>query len=127
LILWCGYKFSTVTYERVEREYGKSRWTFGKKVKYFIDAFVGFSYLPLRLSAFLGLFFAMIGGMYSILVVFLRLFNEVPVQGWTTLTVIVLLLSGVQLFILGILGEYLWRNLDAARSRPMFIVDKIIQ
>lgn len=127
LLFWMGFPAEKVFYERKEREHGKSRWTFQKKIKYFIDAFAGFSYLPLRLATFMGLLFAAIGSIYAVVLVMLKLFNLLPpVQGWTALMVVVLILSGVQLIILGIIGEYLWRNFDATRKRPLFIVDCVV-
>lgn len=127
LILWSGFPYEIVAYDRGEREFGKSGWTFRKKLKYFIDAFAAFSYLPLRLASTLGLLFATIGGLYAIIVIAVRLLNQVPVPGWTALMVVLLLTSGAQLLILGIVGEYLWRNFDATRNRPLFIVDSIIE
>lgn len=127
LILWTGFPYATVEYERVERVHGKSRWTFTRKINYFIDTFAAFSYLPLRLSSFFGFLFAGLGGLYAILVIALRLLNLTPaVQGWTALIVVLLVVSGVQLIILGIMGEYLWRNFDATRRRPPFIVEKVV-
>jgi dolichol-phosphate mannosyltransferase len=126
LILWSGFPFSTVGYERVERSHGKSRWTFGKKFKYFIDAFAAFSYLPLRLATVLGLALAGLGGLYALLLVILRLLNRVPVQGWTAMIVVITILSGTQLIILGVVGEYLWRTFDAARQRPLFVIEETI-
>ena len=125
LILWSGYRCEVVEYDRVEREHGTSRWTFRKKLKYLIDAFAAFSYLPLRLASALGLVLAAVGGLYAVVVAAVRLLNEVPVPGWSALMVVVLLTSGAQLLILGVLGEYLWRNLDATRTRPLFIVDTV--
>ncbi len=127
LILWAGYPYQLVEYERVEREHGQSRWTFGKKVKYFIDAFAAFSYLPLRISSMLGLSIAGLGGIYALIIIIMRVFNLVTVQGWATLMAVVLIISGVQLVMLGIMGEYLWRNLDATRKRPMFIIERMIE
>jgi len=126
LILWTGYEFTQVLYQRTDRVQGKSRWTFGKKMKYFIDAFASFSYLPLRLSSVLGFLLAFLGGVYALVVVIVRLLNKVPVEGWTTLIVVILIVSGVQLIMLGVIGEYLWRNFDATRKRPLFLVDKVI-
>jgi glycosyltransferase involved in cell wall biosynthesis len=126
LILWSGYRYESIEYDRVEREHGKSRWTFRKKLKYFVDAFAAFSYLPLRLASALGLLLSGLGGLYALIVVATRLLNQVPVPGWTALMVVVLLTSGAQLLILGIVGEYLWRNLDATRRRPLFVVDSTI-
>ncbi len=123
LLFWLGYEYKVVEYERVQRDHGRSRWTLRKKLKYFIDAFVAFSYVPLRVASALGLLLAGLGGLYAIIVIAIRLFNQVPVPGWTALMVVVLLTSGTQLMILGVLGEYLWRNFDATRRRPLFVVD----
>ena len=127
LLLWTGFPSEQVTYDRLERPHGRSRWTFRKKFKFFIDAFAAFSYLPLRLASALGFLLAFLGGLYALLVIALRLFGAIPIQGWTALIVVVLLLSGMQLLILGILGEYLWRTLDASRRRPLFIVEEVLQ
>lgn len=127
LLLWLGYPYVTVTYDRLEREHGKSRWTFQKKIKYFIDAFVGFSYLPLRVASTSGLFLAGLGALYALIVLIVRIFGGIPVEGWSTLIIILLLVSGVQLVMLGVIGEYVWRGLDAARHRPIFLIDKVEQ
>lgn len=127
LLLWTGFPHVQVPYDRRERPHGESRWTFRKKLKFFIDAFAAFSYLPLRLASALGFLLAFLGGLYALLVIALRLFGAIPIPGWTALMVVVLILSGVQLLILGILGEYLWRTLDASRRRPLFVIEEIIE
>jgi polyisoprenyl-phosphate glycosyltransferase len=127
LILWSGFPISTVGYERVERSHGKSHWTLGKKIKFFIDAFAAFSYLPLRMATILGFLFAAIGGIYALLLVILRLTGQALVEGWTALIVVITVLAGVQLIILGVIGEYLWRTFDATRQRPLFIVEQTIE
>lgn len=124
LILWTGFSYVTMQYDREERQYGKSRWTFQKKLKYFIDAFVAFSYLPIRITSTLGLILASLGGIYAVIVLAARFTHQIPVEGWTALMVTFLILSGVQLIMLGIIGEYLWRNFDATRHRPAFIIEK---
>jgi polyisoprenyl-phosphate glycosyltransferase len=128
LLLWSGYKYALVPYERAEREraHGRSRWTFRKKVKYFIDAFVAFSYFPLRLASLMGLTLAAIGGVYAVALVILRILHQVPVEGWTSLIVVLLITAGLQLVMLGVIGEYLWRNFDASRNRPLFLVDTVV-
>lgn len=125
-ILWTGFKRAVIEYDRAERLHGKSRWTFSKKVKYFIDAFAAFSYLPLRISSALGILFSFAGAVYAIIVLAERLLGNIPVQGFTALMIVVLVTAGVQLLILGILGEYLWRTLDATRTRPPFIVADVV-
>jgi dolichol-phosphate mannosyltransferase len=98
-----------------------------KKIKYFIDAFVSFSYLPLRICSISGTTLAIAGAIFALTVVYERLTTRIPVAGWATLMVVLLLASGVQLIMLGVIGEYLWRNFDATRKRPIFIVDRVIQ
>jgi glycosyltransferase involved in cell wall biosynthesis len=127
LLLWLGFPFTYVQYDRIERKYGKSQWTFQKKLKYFIDAFAGYSYLPLRMASTIGLVLACFGGFYALVVLFLRLLGDVPVQGWSALMIVFLVVSGVQLVILGVIGEYLWRNLEASRKRPIYLIDHIYQ
>lgn len=123
LILWTGLPYQTIVYDRPKREQGKSGWNFAKKVKYFIDAFVSFSYLPLRICSVSGFILAALGGLFSIQVIIERLTTRTPVAGWAALMVVVLLLSGFQLIMLGVIGEYLWRNFEATRKRPLFVVE----
>ncbi len=126
LILWSGFPYRTVKYDRGNRVHGKSRWTFGRKLKYSIDVMAAFSYLPLRLASVLGLILSLLGGLYALVVILMRILNDIPVPGFAALMVVILLMSGVQLVMLGIIGEYVWRGLDAARHRPIFVVDSVI-
>ena len=121
-VMWVGFQRSVIYYDRQEREHGQSRWTTAKKIKYFIDAFTAFSYLPLRLATMMGFLMAGFGFVYAIVIVLLRLTSEIQVSGWASTTVVVLLASGTQLILLGIVGEYLWRVLDESRNRPPYIV-----
>jgi len=125
LILWTGFKRNIMYYERRPREHGRSMWTMGKKVKYLIDSFVAFSYAPIRLMQYLGIIIAILGFLYSILIAFQKIFYGFPVPGLSALVIIVLLIGGVQLIMLGVIGEYLWRNVDETKKRPPFIVDEI--
>ena len=129
LILWMGFNPVVIPYHRKEREkkYGHSMWSLSKKVKYFIDSFVAFSYMPVRVTSFIGLVFSILGLLYAALVIGLRVFYGAPVEGWSSLMVVVLVVSGIQMIMLGIQGEYTWRNLDETRHRPRFIVETIIQ
>jgi glycosyltransferase involved in cell wall biosynthesis len=129
LILWLGFDPKVLYYHRREREkrYGGSMWTFAKKVKYFVDSFVAFSYVPVRAASLLGTILSMIGLLYALGVVVFRLCYDVPVQGWTSLMVVLLVVSGAQLLMTGILGEYLWRNLEETRRRPRFVIERILE
>jgi polyisoprenyl-phosphate glycosyltransferase len=129
LILWMGFEPGVVEYDRAARpaRYGPSMWGLGRRVKHFIDSFTAFSYLPLRAASVLGVVVAVFGLLYAGLVVLLRVVHGFPVEGWASLMVAVLLLSGVQLLMIGVLGEYLWRNLEETRRRPRFVVEQVIE
>ena len=129
LILWLGFDPYVLYYDRQARvdKYGQSMWSFTKKFKYFVDSFVAFSYFPIRLAAGLGILFSLFGLVYAIWVIFARLTLGVEAEGWASLMIVVLIAAGAQMLILGIIGEYLWRNLDETRRRPRFIIEKIIE
>jgi len=124
LITWLGFKQSGVEYVKQERRHGKSKWTMQKKVNAFIDAFVGFSYKPMRFMTLLGVLTAAVGFLYSLVVIFIRLFYKTQIEGWASLIVVVLILGGVQMLMTGVLGEYLWRNLEESRKRPLFFIEE---
>jgi polyisoprenyl-phosphate glycosyltransferase len=128
LILWLGFKPVELPYIRGPRpaRYGRSMWSFTKRIKYFIDSFVAFSYFPIRIASVLGIVLSFIGLIYAAVVIFARVVRGYQPEGWASLMVVVLVVSGVQLFIMGILGEYLWRTLDVARRRPQFVVERVL-
>jgi glycosyltransferase involved in cell wall biosynthesis len=119
-----GFSSAQITYTKAQRAGGASKWTFRKKLTAFADAFVAFSYAPLRAMSYLGMLFSLLGFAYALLVIILRLMTRVPVQGWSSLIVVVLVLGGVQMMMLGVLGEYLWRTLEAARQRPIYFLEE---
>jgi glycosyltransferase involved in cell wall biosynthesis len=129
MILWLGFEPAILYYHRQERSerFGKSMWTLTKKLKYFIDAFVAFSYIPVRAASLLGISLSVLGLLYALALLVLRLFGGIPVVGWVSLMAVLLVVSGVQLLMTGILGEYLWRNLDETRRRPRFVIEQIIE
>ena len=124
LILWTGFDFAEVPYDRLRRQEGRSRWTLAKRLKLAIDSIVAFSYFPMRALSTLGVCVGLGGFLYAGLVVARVLLAGEAVSGWSSLMVALLLLSGIQLIAMGVLGEYLWRTLDAARSRPPFLVSE---
>ncbi len=119
LIMGMGFHQSQLTYDKQARLHGRSGWNFSKKLKLIIDSVVLFSYRPLRLMSYLGVLVGLLGFLYSCLVIGNALFGS-PVSGWSSLMVVVLLLGGIQMIMLGTLGEYLWRTLENARNRPRY-------
>ena len=125
-LLWLGFPRTVIPYDRLARPAGTSMWTFWKKFRFLVDSFVAFSYTPIRITSTLGLLFAIAGFLYAIVILSLRITSGFPVEGWASLAVIVLILGGVQLIVLGTLGEYVWRTLDTGRNRPLYIVKTVI-
>lgn len=123
-VLWTGFEMDKIYYVRKKREIGKSKWTLSKKIKLFIDSFMAFSYVPIRFISTLGIIISIIGFISAIFLIVNKLMFNVPVQGWTTMMITVLILSGIQMLTLGVIGEYLWRNFDETRGRPTYIVDE---
>jgi dolichol-phosphate mannosyltransferase len=121
-IMWVGYQREIVYYDRVARESGTSRWTIAKKVKYFIDAFTAFSYLPVRAATLLGVLLGLGGFVWAMVVILARLLGWIPESGFAAVMVALLVLSGTQLVVSGLIGEYLWRVLEESRNRPAFLV-----
>lgn len=127
LVYWLGYKPVMIPYIRRQRAKGKSRWTFAKKVKLFIDTFVAFSFVPIRILSALGLLVAVGSFFYGGYVLFYWYFYGIEVKGYVPIIVALAFNSGLQMAMLGVLGEYLWRTLDEVRRRPQFVIDEIYQ
>lgn len=126
LLAWLQFDYVTIPYTRLKRKIGKSRWTLQKKIKLFIDSFVAFSFLPIRLITVLGLLLGGLSFTYGVFIIIARLSGFIEVQGWAALMSVILLLSSFQMIALGVIGEYVWRTLDASRSRPNFVVDETV-
>lgn len=121
-LMWLGYHPKKLYYVRKKREIGKSSWSLAKKVKLFVDSLIAFSYIPIRIMSLLGVLFLVFSVVYGICVLIARLRGLIPIQGYTTLLIIVLFSAGLIMFTLGILGEYIWRTLESSRNRPLSVV-----
>lgn len=119
-----GYRQTQVDYVKEERRFGKTKWNIRKKLRLFADAFVACSYFPLRAMSYVGLTCSVLGFLYALFIVFWSLVGGGPVAGWASLMVVVLVLGGIQMTMLGVLGEYLWRTLEEARRRPAYFVER---
>ncbi len=126
-VMWAGFKTDMIYFDRRDREVGKSRWTLSKKIKLVADSILSFSYAPLRIMMGVGVIFDVIalGILISVLVEYFTV--GTPVMGWASLMCIVLFGFGVVMLMLGIIGEYIWRALDASRNRPPFIIDEVVR
>lgn len=121
-ILWMGFNIKFIPYKRLKRTIGKSQWSFSKKLKYFIDGSLNTSYLPIRFMSVAGIVVAVLGFLYALLVVYLRLINNVPFKGYAPIVILLLVIGGMIMIMLGIIGEYLWRIYDETRKRPVYLI-----
>ena len=97
-----------------------------KKIKLVVDSMMSFSYFPIKFMSGLGVVMAILSFIWILEVLIEYIAIGTPVRGWSTLMCLVLFSSGLILLMLGVLGEYLWRTLDATRNRPVFIVDTVV-
>lgn len=126
-VLWAGFKTDEIYFHRRDREIGKSRWTLGKKVKLVLDSMMSFSYFPIRFMSGVGFVFSIAALLLMIEVIVEKFTVGTPILGWASLMCIVLLGFGIIMLMLGILGEYVWRALDASRNRPPYLIDEVKQ
>ncbi len=122
---WLGFKPDCIHYERRQRRHGKSRWTFTKKLKFFLDTMLGFSIVPLRTISVIGLVVALCSGTYGLSVVCHALLGDSEVPGFATLAALICFLLGLMICMLGVVGEYLWRIFDEINKRPEAVIDEI--
>lgn len=116
-----GYRTKWLEYENVERTKGKTKWSFFKLLMYSIDGIVAFSMAPVRFAALLGLMFCGLAFLFILVIIARTLIFDDPVAGWPSLVCIILLLSGIQLFCLGLLGEYLSKTYMEVKKRPIYL------
>ncbi len=126
LIAWSGFRETQVPYHRPRRLVGASSWTLMKMLKAAVDTFASFSFLPIRAISLFGLLVSLLSFLFGFYVLINKVFFGTRVEGWTSVMLAVLLLGGVQLVMVGVLGEYLWRALDEARARPLYIIERTL-
>jgi dolichol-phosphate mannosyltransferase len=126
LVTWMGFRQTSILYEKQARLHGRSGWTLRKKIKLVVDSLTSFTYQPIRWMSLMGLMVSVLGVIYAGILVLNALLGS-PAQGWTSLMVIVLFLGGGQMFMLGVLGEYIWRGLDESRQRPRYLIERVTE
>lgn len=119
---WIGFRTYWLSYENVERVAGETKWNFWKLFKYAIDGIINFSQVPLSLASYGGVFLTFVSFVAIIFVIVRRLVFGDPVDGWASLVCIITFIGGVQLFCMGIMGQYLSKTYMETKKRPHFIV-----
>lgn len=127
MILWMGFRQTSIQYVKRARHAGRSHWTLAKKVKLLVDSMVSFSYAPIRLISCLGLGMAVCGFLFALVVIVGKLTGWIdPPVGYAATMTVLLVGQGSIMTMLGILGEYLWRTFDEARGRPRYIIEEYV-
>lgn len=122
--LWSfvGFKTKWLEFENVQRVAGETKWSFWKLFKYAIEGIVAFTTAPLTMAAFLGILFCFIAFIMIVVIIFKTLVWGDPVSGWPSLACIIIFVSGIQLFFMGIFGEYLAKTYLETKKRPLYII-----
>lgn len=124
-VLWIGFKSEKIYFHRRDRKIGKSRWTFAKKFNLVMDSIMSFTYIPIRFMTICGFVLFLLSIIGAILTIIEKLTIGTPIEGYSSMMCVILFSSGIILLMLGILGEYIWRTLEAAKRRPPYIIDEI--
>ena len=126
IFAWVGYNTQFIPYTACERAAGTTKWNFRKLVNYAIDGIIGFSTAPLRLATVLGMFTAVAALLYLAFVVLQKLIIGIASPGYATIIVLILFLGSMQLFCIGIIGEYIGRTFEQSKDRPIYIAKEIL-
>lgn len=121
---WIGFRTYWLPYENVERVAGETKWSFWKLFRYAIDGIINFSQTPLSIASWFGMFMTVFSFMMTIFIVIRRLIFSDPVAGWASTVCIVIFIGGIQLFCLGIMGQYIAKIYMESKHRPHFIVSE---
>ena len=123
-IAWLGYRQTSVCFERDERKYGETGYPFSKMLKFALDGITGFSDVPLQFVTKIGVLISFVSFLVILYAIFSHLVLEQSITGWTSLIISSMFIGGVQLFSIGIIGEYISRINKNVQNRPLYIIDK---
>lgn len=124
---WVGYETKWLEYENVERRKGETKWSFWKLFLYSLEGIIAFSTVPLTIASVAGVFFCVVAFVIIIVTVVRKLMFGDPTSGWPSLVCIIMMVSGVQLFCLGIVGQYLSKTYMEVKRRPIYLVREEVE
>ncbi|WP_244834521.1 glycosyltransferase family 2 protein [Clostridium sp. BJN0001] len=119
---WVGFKTKWIAFKNVERVAGETKWSFWKLFLYSLEGIIGFSTKPLAIASILGIFLCFAAFIFMIYIIIINIIYSNPVSGWASLSCMILFASGIQLFCMGIIGQYLSKTYLEAKKRPIYIV-----
>ena len=127
IFAWVGFETCYIPYIASERAAGQSKWGFVALFNYAVEGIIGYSIKPLRIATFLGVFTAVISMLYLVIVVLQKLIAGIDIPGYATIIVLILFLGGMQLFCIGIIGEYIGKIFEQSKNRPIYIAKEILK
>jgi glycosyltransferase involved in cell wall biosynthesis len=125
LYAWIGFRQKALPYRRLARFTGRSKWNYWQLWNLAIEGITSFTIVPLKLATYMGFLIAMAAFAYGLMIVVKALFLGEPVRGFPTIMSVMLLLGGVQLIVLGFIGEYLGRIFDETKQRPLYLLESV--
>ena len=126
IFAWVGYETCFIPYTACERAAGTTKWSFWKLVNYAIEGIIGYSTAPLRLATVLGCFTGVAAILYLISVIIEKLVFGIDIPGYATIITLILIFGSMQLFCIGIIGEYVGRTFEQSKDRPVFVAKEIL-
>ena len=126
IFAWIGFNTKYIPYTACERLAGVSKWNFRKLFNYAVEGIIGYSTKPLRIATFLGGFTAVIAFLYLIIVILEKLIAGIDIPGYATIIVLILFLGSIQLFCIGIIGEYVGRTFEQSKNRPVYVPREVL-
>ena len=126
IFAWVGYNTEFIPYTACERHSGTTKWNFWKLLNYAVEGIIGYSTAPLRLATVLGTVSGITAILYLIWVIFEKIFWGIDVPGYATIIVLILFFGALQLFCIGIIGEYVGRTFEQSKDRPVYIAKEYL-
>lgn len=126
IFAWVGYNTCFIPYTACERAAGTTKWSFRKLTNYAVDGIIGFSTKPLRIATFLGILTAAAALIYLVAVILEKLITGIDIPGYATIIVLILFLGSMQLFCIGIIGEYVGRTFEQSKDRPIYLAKEVL-
>ncbi len=124
---WVGFSQIGIEYERPIRVGGKPKYTLTKLIKLALDGFFAFSWIPLRISTYIGSFISGLSFLLIIYALYAKFIMEIKIVGWASIFIAVLFIGGIQLIMIGIVGEYIARIYEEVKQRPLYFIKEIIE
>ena len=127
LFAWIGYPQVAVYYNRSPRYAGKTKWNYWRLWNFALEGITSFSIAPLKIATYVGVFISFCAFLFALFIIYKTIVFGDPVKGYPSLMVVTLFLGGIQLIVLGVIGEYLGRMFNEAKRRPLYLVDHLIE